>query len=473
MAGIDFSVTVGGNNISSYVLSIDRTHDICQGTGGFGINLSSNFPHSPNPFDDVTIQEHGNTVFTGYVDAFAKTIEPAACKLEGTDVLKRARDYFISEPYISQGQTITYWVKFFLELCGLTNYNVENTTDIVPQNTEFNMEYILDILKKLCSAQGWVYYADGVGVVHVGDLMSIGEPTILVQEVDNLIHVVRNINDTWIRNKVIVWGHGDIMGVAEDVSNPYFDLNEVRVAALHSWWFESQQSAQDFSELLLDEFMEPLDLKECSIISDLNCPFIGDTVIVKETYTGLDHLCLVTGLKSTMSTAGAVVLVFLDAKCPAYWGWGEHPQLWGYNYYLCSMYIPYGVYKRSFDGSYWFPINNGLLGEELSVYNIGVAPWNPKEIWRVGFAGVYVSRNAGWSWTKLTMGDPLNFAGDSPAPTEGDLVWMDVGFDRFNEGTVYTLAFYVGLHGTRRGWLYKTTNGGISWENIQLRRLTG
>lgn len=470
MAGLDFSIVVGGNNISSYVAHFERSHDICQGTGGFNINLSSNFPHSPNPFDTVTIQEHGNTVFTGYVDAFTKIIEPAACKLEGTDVLKRARDYFISESYISQGQTITYWMEFFLELCGLTSHNVESTIDVVPLDTEFRFEYILDILKKLCSTQGWVYYADANGIIHVGDLMQVGNPVFAAMEGANLISILRQIDDSWVRSKVIVWGEGDVIGVAEDTTNPFLGSGEARIAALHSLSFATNSAAEDFAEELLEEFYYPLDLKTCEVISDIDCPSIGDTIVVQESFTGLSHLALVTGLTTRMSPDGAIVLIYLDGKCPAYWGWGLGEDLHKYPQYYCSLddagFGGAGVYKRT--GYYWYPVNSGLFGDELLTHAVQVAPWNHLEVWRVSRGGVHKSSNGGRSWTKILLGNPTPACGYSPPIQETYLDCMDVGFDRFNIGTVYVLATTKAP--PRRAWLYKTSDGGNSWVSIQIRR---
>lgn len=465
---LDVVVYIDGVSLGQHVVSVTSANDVCQGVGGVTVVLDSSYVGTINPASLLWVEEYGQRVFTGYVNGFKREVPPAQCTIVGSDVLKKAKDYFLADPVYSSGQTVAYWIEYFLDLAGLTLRVVDQTSSTVPPDTVFELEYIIEIIKKLCSTEGWVIFADEIGVVYVGDYVSYGTPATSFTEGDNLISVNRHINDDWIRNKINVWGDGAVMATVEDLANPYMD-GEIRAAAIYSQRITTNAQAQELADKLAVDMAAPYDGKMCEVVGNGDYfTQVGDTVLIQDTFTGLNQSCLVYTVEDRMGPDKHTRNLGLDAKCPYYWGWGS-----GVVPASGIAYIGHkseGVYRHTIVTDSSVLRNVGLTGTALNIHDLKVNPHTygegKRHMWITTDDGVYKTENDAQLWTKVTLPAPANTAEDSPAPTVADLEWYSVEFDKVQPRVVHVLAGYI-LPNDRL-WLYTTKDYGLTWASVGL-----
>lgn len=108
--------------------------------------------------------------------------------------------------------------------------------------------------------------------------------------------------------------------------------------------------------------------------------------------------------------------------------------------------------------------NTGLSGTELNIRCLQMNPIT-KDVWICHQAGLAYSSDDGNTWTDVTaadLGDPVNTAGDSPAPVTADLDNIWLSFDE--SGTAYLLRTW---DSPQRAWLY-TADSTLAWSNTQV-----
>ena len=456
---LDCSVTIGGSDVSSYVVSIHKEHFICRPVGTVTVGFDPENAPDFNPGSTVVISEMGTQRFTGYVCDVTKERFPPRYEVLCQDELKKPLEYeFVDVPIVANGETVTYWIEYFLARAGVSSYSVESTSKTVPSGIEFNLESCMDIIKKLCSVVGWQIYADSSGTVHVGDFLTAGAAT----EISNFTAAMDSDDDSWLRNKVVVFGFNNVVGTHEETIALLGD--ETRTIVLATPYIPTQQDAQDVADDMAGYFNTPLDTKEITMEGGERATFLLDTLSCTDDYVGT-VTGLTTGLESDFNEQGYLVTHFLNERCPGFWGLWEakNPVYCGLNHTTGGLGL--GVWKTT-DHLSWSDISYNLSGSELDVNAIALNPFNTNNIWITTRGGVF--QTSGSVWNEVTMGNPVNLAGDSPAPTAADLDWLDIGFDLFDSGTVYVLA--TKASGTARSWLYKSTTSGLTWESLQLRR---
>lgn len=156
-----------------------------------------------------------------------------------------------------------------------------------------------------------------------------------------------------------------------------------------------------------------------------------------------------------------------------------------------------GVY-RSFDGAkMWTKVNKGLVAPDvlktsraLSVVKIKIDPHHPKTVYTATLKGLYKTTNAGDSWTRIGKDLPDQFLSDlildSARPNvlyvasrEGIHKSLDGGatWQAMNEGltnlniralTISTQDPQTLYTGTNLEGLFRSRNGGQSWESVPL-----
>lgn len=130
-----------------------------------------------------------------------------------------------------------------------------------------------------------------------------------------------------------------------------------------------------------------------------------------------------------------------------------------------------------FHGS-WVARNGGLTGSELQHYHASLDPYwyvknessNPADTILIAVTPGSVQRsvNAGVDWTAVSLSTPPNDAGDDPAPSAGDLVFMYIDSNFFVMGEHLVLATWSPTADDRRSWLLYTDDdfSTHSWVSI-------
>ncbi len=145
-------------------------------------------------------------------------------------------------------------------------------------------------------------------------------------------------------------------------------------------------------------------------------------------------------------TSGRVVDIVVDP---------EEPQVW----YVAA--ASGGVWKTTNAGTTWKPIFEGE--GSYSIGCITIDPTNPHVVWvgtgennsqrSVGYGdGVYKSLDGGKSWENMGLGDSEHIGRIAVDPRDGDTVYVAA------QGPLWSV-------GGDRG-LYKTTDGGATWERV-------
>lgn len=457
---LNCNVTIGGVNFSAHVTSIEREHFICRPVGLATIRADAENAPACNPGDTVSILEMGIQRFTGYVADDGISHAPAEWTIECQDEMKRLVEYnFVHEGLVSNGQTITYWIEYFLDLVGVASHDVAVTTRVVPTGIEFRLESVMEIIRKLCNAMGWQMYADANGTVHVGNFLQTGLETLLT----NKVRVSALLSDSWLRNQIIVFGRGGAKG---EVIQTIPELgDETRSAVLASPYIPTQADAQAAAEDMASYFLTPLDTKEITYEGPEMVTSLLDTVAVNDDYCGY-VMGLVTGIESSFDASGYLVSLYLNERCPGFWG------LWDVRVALIYLGLNHtalgsgkGVWKTN-DYKRWYNISFNLAGNELNVNAVGINPFT-NEVWIGTPAGVFKKTQVGATWVQVSMDDPTNSECASPAPVEADIDWLAIEFDIFSAGTIYVLGAT-----SNRAWVFKTATGGLSWSSYQIRRYT-
>ena len=117
--------------------------------------------------------------------------------------------------------------------------------------------------------------------------------------------------------------------------------------------------------------------------------------------------------------------------------------------------------------------NTGLTGNHANFRALRLHPIyrdrepSERHLWAATQDGIAYSTDGGANWSvisKATLGDPANDAGDGPAPVTADLDQIDLWFDPQDQDTIYVLRTTA-----TRVWLYKTTDYGATWTNVQVK----
>ena len=114
----------------------------------------------------------------------------------------------------------------------------------------------------------------------------------------------------------------------------------------------------------------------------------------------------------------------------------------------------YGIFKSTDRGDSWHPANNGLP-ESRSTKALVINPQDPETIYvglhaSGGFGGVYRSKDGGASWAPACIGLP-DFGVD----------YVSLAINPLSPATLYATAWY-----SRNSWLFRSTDGGLSWDYI-------
>jgi len=179
------SVTIGGNDVSSSVISLTTEQDICGVAQTFEVALDPTIATAFDPWDDVVIAINGTNRLTGYVNEVVKGRVPTEFVVRGMDKMKLALEMFVpntwtSSSYLSADvevigdeQDAGWWIDFWLTQSGITSSGSVSTGYTIPvdEGDPLTWTYtpVSDIILECLgyAGGGYTVIVDGNGVAQI------------------------------------------------------------------------------------------------------------------------------------------------------------------------------------------------------------------------------------------------------------------------------------------------------------------
>jgi len=207
---------------------------------------------------EITIGYVGNTnkVFSGYVKQkeHAESGTGRIYTLTCSDVLIRAQDFFIASsdpnsPFTRSNIAAEDLVEDVLALASLTNYTSDATsfTFAVHNPLTVNLTSSYDYCRFISDILAWHIYADENGLVHFVDRRPYvmgGDTSEFTITASQILDVKRTVTDRNLRNRVVVYGNGDVHATAQ-ASSPYLPAGFYKSVVVSApTVFDTQEMAQ-------------------------------------------------------------------------------------------------------------------------------------------------------------------------------------------------------------------------------------
>jgi len=452
MKTLDAQVFVGGYDISNYVISIGRRACICETTATATITLSPDFSGSVNTYARVVIYEMGKKVFTGNVVAYEKRAAEYTQTIEAADDAVKLEDYWITEAYKTNGETVQYWIGFFCDKVGVDytfDTNILVYTPSGDDGVEWNYTSVMSIIKELMDSAGYWVYSDADGVIH----FSQGHPVKPTLNFTELIRLERSRSLEFSRNRAVVFGTYPKVGEATKSLSYLGD--RVKTAIVASPLISDPQT---FAQKMVNAFSRVEDKKIVDVEGDPNVTLAQFAKVV-EPWSGLNTYGQVSTVESYMGPDTYIMKVTLDQECPKIWGnslASECARLVAFNY-------GEGTHMLTEDDS-WLDITSNL--SSLDIFNnhgacnkLNTVSCSGADLWATLDGRILRSQNGGATWEDYTPDeDPPNAWGDNPPPTASGISYIEYLPDKYDGNIHYFLAEYLeptSGHNLPRGWILK------------------
>jgi hypothetical protein len=438
-------VLIGGNDVSNYVVSIERNQSICEISSVGVVRLSFEYATTVDPYDDVVIYEQGTKVFTGLVASAEKSRMAPDVSIQIQDYTLRLQDYWIDTEYRSTGETAEYWIGFFCTLAGVSYVFDTSYGRIVPavKPDEYGWQFTsaFDIIRQLVVIGGLHVFSDADGTLHFAKLAAgaLGDSLAI-------LHFARERSLDYSRNKAIVFGkYPSFASATKTVSE--LGTRE-KTAILASPYIDSYSYALNLATNMVNHFARASDVKTVEVEGNPNL-VVGYNINVAESWSGINTSCMITSLSTTMSNAGYRMTLVLDELCPYIWGY--------FVTVVGKLYAStdgHGVWVSTDLGMFWDDISGDLPSQALYVRGISASG---NMVWAATEYGVYVTYSGGGHWEDKT---PVLPAGCYNAD------WTDVEIDPHDPNTVYAYMYDMDNYAA---YMHKTGDNGATWANVEVK----
>jgi len=352
---MNVTLHLNGNDISSYLISLERTEKLCKPGQEMIAEIDLNCPYSMNPWNSITIWEEGTKVYTGYISSVGYTFGDAEPRItvQGLDTWKRATDGWNSEIYTTNdGDTVVSMLGKYLSAAGL-DYSINNVMDLdMPNGSVISYSPYAEIITNLATALGAFIRVDANGVVHIGMVIDELPDGPDISTGDNLISIDVVTNDYKARNKVIVWGPKDVGIIRSDepwatvdhtmvIANPYISNASLLASKIHA------------------NVKDPEVIKTCEVHGDPDRKVGQHCDITSSIFTGEDYC---TTLKSRWSkTDGYRMTQIFGERCAIFGKGAPAPEADGRDVIVATYGMGVWRCKDIWEGTpHWEPLNRGL-----------------------------------------------------------------------------------------------------------------
>jgi len=461
---LDQQVIIGGNDVSEYVMSIERKHSICETTASGSVRLAPSCTTSLNPYDTIVIYEQSTKVFTGFTSNISKEKASGDIIVDFNDTTIKLIDYWLQANIYTDGETAQHWIEYLCNLAGVA-YDFETTLPVTIPSAGQDMatwtytSSAMDIIKELITLNGYWMYTDADGTVHFsqGHYVPI---TITLKTGDNILSQRREQSITPARNSAIVFGRGV---TAKDDKAVDFLTGVTKTAVIATPHIVTQADADTLAGRLVNAFARVKDEKYYKIPGDPDA-HLAQFVNIYDEYFTISGTGQLTETKSSMTLKGYTMELVIDQYCPKLWGqWDNDPGDVA-NTLLVSYDPTIGSYLLMLPGIAWSENNWGLAVGKKGA-NSGIWSLADTKFVKVN-GGMYSKDGFNNSWEENIVADPPNDWSDDPAPTIADLTWVQVIKDP-NSSTYYGLAQWQNDSDEWRGWIVKWSGEWLtSWVSI-------
>ncbi len=449
MLTISPTVTIGGNDVSSHVVELERQHSICEGTATGRVVLSHAYGTTINTYDTIVISEQGTKTFTGYVTNVNKERLPVNYYVEFADPAIRLIDYWLEQVYESSGETAEHWIGVFCDLAGVDYQFDVSYGRVVPDDYKWEYSSAMDVIRQLIIIGGYYMYSDADGTIHFNKRYVESGPED-ISTGDNILRWERQQTLDPTRNRAIVFGEAPIYA---EVTTTIPELSgRTKTAVVATKYIETEAYAFDLAQNMARHFSKLGDVKVVDVTPNPSWR-VGQVINAQEDWTGYDKDCLITSMRVRMGNDGYVMTLVLDEFCPFIWGYGLELEKKVYASTDGS-----GVYITENTGLTWRDINGvTLTGSGLHVRGITASG---DVVWAATAGGVYKTVNASASGVTWTDETPSSLPGGY---ARGEFDWTDVEMTPSNIYTVYVLAYAAG-----RRYMFKTADNGSTYSNVEI-----
>lgn len=353
---MSFIITWNGSNITTKVISYQRSHSLCSGVGTLTIEIEG-FDNY-DTWDEFIVIEDGTKKATYNASTIVKNMQ-ITTTVVAENGAKRLGDYFIHQFYNpNYVSTAKYWIEEFLTEAGVNySFNVVNNGATINKNAAFGRETAFNLITPMLQQSGWYLTFDEDNDAIIGKLdKNLSNPVASFNRTD-IIKVGIRKNDKMSRNKAIVWGGMDYINevqIAASVTekqNWQIDSNDVRPILVTNSAIQNYPTAYGICWQLINEFSVLTKVKEVEIIGFHNIKE-GDIIFIEtDVFTGAG---MITTLEVNTSASGMITKVLLDERCPrifAFFAWDGYVYAgtWGS-----------GIYRKPLEVNSWSSYNNGL-----------------------------------------------------------------------------------------------------------------
>jgi hypothetical protein len=455
MGTVNIQIDHDGYNLSGYVLSYERSNDLCSGVGTITVTVDNDTPRTFNQGDTIELYE--DTVKKGEFYITQKYETPGSgIILECQDGTRWMETYFISTVYQTQGLTSRYWIGFILDLAGISyNFTTSEQGYALNPNDSLGLESAYEAVIRLCQQSGWYFYFSGSGVCQIGSLdAGWGSPSVnIITSNGKVLSELIDKNDDSLRNRVVVYGSDGVNVELKTLTPWNRGAGDYRTTVYANGYINDYWTATEIAKTILDEYSKTVSIKVYELAGHVNAD-VGDTAYCNtKVFKGVGRI---SSIVSKTTKDGFVTEVTLDRRCPrlvGYWRIDDEYIYIGTN--------GSGVYRKTLASNTWSDYSSGITNlyiRDLKVKN-GFLACTSKD-WQAYTRGVVDS-----AWTQITPSSFIVESGGSFRDVYTDnFKTRGVGIDE-NLGTVH-----VGYYNPPSGsWVMSTTPSSLNpqtWTKI-------
>jgi phage protein D len=238
------------------------------------------------------------TAFTGYVKDMELKEPERVYTITAANVMIRAIDYFLAapsptQPYTWSNITAENLVREVLELSGLTSFDLDSTsfTFAVHNPVEINLTSAYDYARFISDIVAFNLYADSSGTVRLANRKPYpvgGDTSVATFEIEDKLSATYGLSDRDLRNRVIVYGTGDIHATAQ-ASSPYLPNGYYRTVVVAApGVIDTQSMAEQAADYNLD-LLNKLTYRFNTSVSGYPGLFARDVVTINHAPFGITN----------------------------------------------------------------------------------------------------------------------------------------------------------------------------------------